>query len=278
MSGLAKIFLVINLVLTVLFLGTSATLFSVRKDWKTACDKLQAKYQTQFEDQLKTIKTLENKLQAWTNVASVQHAEIMNLRAQNKKLSSELDQSKTEIASLKTQLDASRATIAKQNTQISTLSGKVQSLATTLQEAQKRAEEANKRALAATQKADQNFLQRAQLEEEIVALQEELKKLRQENEEIKIKYEILTKVGPGGVAAPKIEAKIVGVQGDLAVLSVGEESKVQPGMIFAVSRGNKYLGDVKVQTVYKNMSGARIIYLVEGAEIREGDDAVTKQF
>ena len=46
MSGLAKVFLVINLVLAVIFLGTSATLFAVRKDYKEQMTKMAKEYCT----------------------------------------------------------------------------------------------------------------------------------------------------------------------------------------------------------------------------------------
>ena len=39
MSGLAKFFVVINLVLALFFLGVSATLFQSQKDWKGAAEK-----------------------------------------------------------------------------------------------------------------------------------------------------------------------------------------------------------------------------------------------
>jgi hypothetical protein len=69
-----------------------------------------------------------------------------------------------------------------------------------------------------------------------------------------------------------LHGKIVGVRGDIVVLSVGKGDGAKPGLIFRVSRGSQYIGEVRVTAVYKDMSGAEVEYVAQGCTIKEGDD------
>ena len=277
MSGLAKVFLVINVVLTVIFLGTSATLFSVRKDWKNEFLTLQSDYKKRFENQGKDIAKLAERVQVWTDLSSVQHTQIINLKAASDTLKRNLTQAETDLAAAKTEIASQKSLLEQRDGRLTKADEQIQSLASKLRDAVTAREEANARALAADAKANTDFLERTQQEELVAALRKEKETLLAESEQLRIENEILRKGGPTGVAVPEIPAKIMGVKNMLVVLSVGSDSQVRPGMEFMVYRGNQYLGDVKIQTVYKDMSGAEITYLVEGAEIREGDDAKTKR-
>ncbi len=107
---------------------------------------------------------------------------------------------------------------------------------------------------------------------------EEKRRQEESEERLKIQVELMNQGLDRASPGVDIPARIVGVRGDLAMLSVGRDDGVKPGMVFAVSRGATYVGDVRVRTVYKDMAGAESMYLVDGAEIREGDTARTKHF
>jgi hypothetical protein len=277
MSGLAKVFLVINLVLTIIFVGTSATLFSVRLDWKTACEDLHETYEKKFEEQLKQVKVLEEKVQIWTDVASVQHAEIVSLRSDNKTLNGQLSRASTELATTKTELSKNIDALKQRSTQLSEMVAQVDSLTRQFDAAKKAADEAQAKMRLANSTANEKFLELTQLQEELRAALEEKQELAEEAEQLKIRVEMLAAGITGGEPVPDLKARVMGVREGNVVLSVGQDDKVVPGMKFSISRGNTYLGDVQVSTVYKDMAGAKIIYLVDGAAIQEGDNAQTKR-
>ena len=135
MSGLAKVFLVINLVLAVIFLGTSATLFSVRKDWKEASEELQREYEKKFQEQSQDVGKLAERLQLWTDLASVQHAEIVSLKASAQELNRKLVQLETELDTSKTQITQKDSVLEQRDGELTELNAKITSLASTLQEA-----------------------------------------------------------------------------------------------------------------------------------------------
>jgi hypothetical protein len=282
MSGLAKVFLVINLVLAIIFMGTSATLFSVRKDWKAQSVKLQEEYAKKFEAQLAAVKKLGENLEVNANVISTQLAEVVNLRTANQGLTDKLSQASREVEEKKTQIATKDATLAKQQTELTNLSTEVKSLASTLDTAKKSADDANDKARKFNDRANVEVLRSQQLEEQVNALGKELAQLRETAEQQKIRLAMFEKergsLPPGTEVAPMLNGKVVGVREDLVVVSLGKDEGVKPGMVFRVSRGNQYLGEIQVKTVYKDMSGAQIVYLVQGAQIQEGDDAQTSSF
>jgi hypothetical protein len=278
MSGLAKVFLVINVILTILFLGTAATLFSVRKDWKAQSLELEQAYETKAKEQLEDVKKLETSLGAWTSVASAQIAEITDLYARNKKLTDDLASTSQSLAKVTTERDNKDALLKQRETELTGLSGQVSSLTTKFETATKTLEEANETARKMRQVADGATMDAGATMDELAATMKERETLRLENEQLKIKIDLCEKGYPGGEGTtPTLKGKILGVQDDLVVLSLGKDDKVEPGMVFAVSRGSTYLGDITIKQVYKDMSGGQIVYIVEGAQIREGDDAETKR-
>ncbi len=74
---------------------------------------------------------------------------------------------------------------------------------------------------------------------------------------------------------PDVRTKVVDVRatGHVA-LGAGKDSKVREGHIFIIERGGKYVGKVRVTTVWKNFCGATIIE--KKAAIKAGDDARTQ--
>jgi hypothetical protein len=277
MSGLAKVFLVINLVLTIIFLGTSATLFSVRKDWKEANENLHKEYQDKFVQQAEDVRILEEKVQIWTDVASVQHAEIVSLRKDNKDLDNNLSRKTTDLETAATKITELTASLEQRGTELTDLAAQIDSMTTKFETAKKAADTANVKARDASLNENQMFLELQQVREELAGVMQEKETLRTENEQLKIQITLLQQGFNVADAAKPIAARIVGVRGDLVMLSVGRDDGVTVGMVFAVSRGDQYVGDVRVRTVYKDMAGAQIIHLVNGAEIQEGDNARTKQ-
>jgi hypothetical protein len=82
---------------------------------------------------------------------------------------------------------------------------------------------------------------------------------------------------PTGVApvdAPvqgPIRGEVVEVDGRYVSLSVGESSGVVAGMKFMVYRGNKYVGDLEVESVRPKESGGKLVMVAPGEAVQRGD-------
>jgi hypothetical protein len=281
MSGLAKVFLVINLVLAVIFLGTSATLFSVRKDFKNESETLTKVYKDNFEKQKAEIEKLASKVEIWANVISVQNAEIVNANAAKAELATKLSAAQTELTTAKTEVATKQSRVDALDGKVGELSSQITSLATRVQTSQEQLSATVAERSDALKVRNEQLLLNAESMEKVASLEVENKKLRDENELLRTQI-VIAGVGKDGAvatgAAPMIAAKVLSVkEKKLVILSVGADDKVKEGMVFIVYRDNKYLGDVKIVNVYKDMAGAEVVHTVSGAEIKEGDDAKTKQ-
>jgi hypothetical protein len=79
-----------------------------------------------------------------------------------------------------------------------------------------------------------------------------------------------------------IHAKVLAVRPEVNVvlLSVGRDDQVREGFEFTVYQGGTYKGKVMVESVYPNMSSARIIseLMADSESIVEGDSASTRVY
>ncbi|HAK96705.1 MAG TPA: hypothetical protein DCM87_17355 [Planctomycetes bacterium] len=279
MSGLAKVFLVINLVLALLFLGTSATLFGVRKDFKEQSEELTKLYKGNFDKQKEDIEKLAEKVQLYATVMSVQNADIVNSDTLKKDLARKLSDAESKLAAATTDNTTKQASLDKLTAQLAQVSQETQALASRVRQS----EDARTKAVAdrtdAVADRNRQFLDYVSLKDNLMALEKEISDLRDENDSLRTRIKVWVNEGMDvGTPFPDIAAKVLTVQGKrLVILSVGSDDKVVEGMVFIVHRDGKYLGDVKIVNVYTDMSGAEVVHVVNGAEIKEGDDAKTKQ-
>jgi hypothetical protein len=77
--------------------------------------------------------------------------------------------------------------------------------------------------------------------------------------------------------APRVKGHVAFVDGDLVTLSVGSADRVDSGMVFVISRGTQYIGDIKISDVEPNLSTGRIVRSAPGMSPEKGD-AVEDEF
>lgn len=284
MSALAKVFVVFNLILSLVFFGTAATLFLTRQDMKVQYET----YVAQAEDDLKAL-TERNEEQ--DRLIDDLRVALNNVEGSEVQLASQLEEKKKELSQEKTR--ANRAEDQRETAQRE---------ATQAMELQKEKERINKDLLArleqANEKRDEALGQRQQAEEErnrikrdLDAVQQELQVARVEYKELEEKFTtmettltaLVAKYGEGitqFIATPQIDAQVDAVDADnrLVVLSAGRDQKVQPGYEFQVYRDDQFIGKVRVTQVFTDLSGAKVEFTHNGAQIRRGDKATTTLF
>ncbi|MBK9119691.1 MAG: hypothetical protein IPM18_08835 [Phycisphaerales bacterium] len=75
------------------------------------------------------------------------------------------------------------------------------------------------------------------------------------------------------VAGP-IRGEIIKIDGRLVSINIGESSGVVSGMEFLVYRGQTYIGDIRIDTVWPKQAGAQVTLENTGEQIRPGDTVV----
>jgi len=279
MSALAKIFVLVLFVLSLIFFGTSATLFKTRTDWREAYNRLKKDTDTGLAD-LRAMTAKQRK--AWEtldkNLADAR-GRGQELQIQVKDLGSNLNQaqSKTALA----QQSADKANDAKLLVAEALKAKEVSydKLSEQLEKAREDREGAIDTARTSNQLRDSMRLDLAKTQEELHVARVEYKDLSEKYETLEV---ILTSVkkkyGDGvipGSVAPRIDAVVKAVEDKLVVLSVGQDQKVQEGFEFTVYRGEKFIGKVKVTHVYPDLCGAMVIFTKENVAIHAGDRAST---
>ena len=279
MSPLAKIFVVVNLILSVAFFGSAATLFAPRVNWKAEAikfkgeaDKLLKEVNDRFEKQAGNYRDLSTK-----------HAKLNSdftaLSAEKVKLESTFQETKTKLSSSELRID----TEVKEKTQ---LNSRMQGLEANNTQLGSRVESLNKEyadAKAQTEKATSEYTRirvdldksNEQLEKSLI----EMASIQSNLETANMELAAAKAAGYHGfTTAPPIDAIVEAVKGDdkLVVLSVGRDQKVQEGFEFTIYRGDRFVGKVKVTKVYENLAGARILFTNEGESIQIGDKAATQ--
>ncbi len=274
MSGLAKVFLVINFILAIIFLGTSATLFSVRKDFKKEMTDLNDSYKEQFDKQLKEIKALSEKANKQAVALGVQQAEITNFRAANSELTTKVSSLQTNLSTAKTDIATKDSRIETLNNDLSTLSNRVDALSNNLATANKDKENALEETRTSVAQKQRALLDQQQTQTLLVKA---TKELNEKNEQLEIALTTIEILNTGGKGPVKpIEGKILSLEGDYVMLSVGKDEGVTPGMTFKIYRGSNYLGEVKVRNVYADSAGAVVESRTPHGTMKEGDNASTR--
>lgn len=116
-------------------------------------------------------------------------------------------------------------------------------------------------------------------------LKEILVKKEVELEKIVVKPEITQIAQASNVETPtsnkanetKGEILIVNKRFDFAVINLGENVGIEPGMNLGVYRDGKFLAILEIEKVHANMSAAKIPPEAKNIDIREGDEVVVVQ-
>ncbi|MEE2858042.1 MAG: hypothetical protein VX949_11680 [Planctomycetota bacterium] len=280
MSGLAKFFVVINLVLALFFLGVSATLFQSQKDWKGAAEsavenaeetvamaeKMKETLQGVVDEKTRNNESLtREKEQLGSSILVLQNSNG-DLRKSVAQLGTKIDDLDSRIAQKDEHIQDKDSNIARLEEEITRLSSEIDEAG----DAKKLAERLRNRAL----------LDKEQLAQQTEALNKELTALREDYDDQQL---LISRIVDSGVrlpdigvtTAPPIDGMVVGVQEGVVVLSVGKDDNVEIGYEFTIYDGNRFIGKVQVTKVLDDMSGCTILFQ-EDSGIREGHKASTR--
>lgn len=281
MSGLAKFFVVINLVLALFFLGVSATLFKTQKNWKEVAQDAQMKMADNL-DKAEAMKSQLNGtiLQKQANVDSLER-EKEQLGTQVTTLQNENGDLRKEKASLGTKIDDLESRIAQKDTHLQDKDANIARLEEEISKLNDEAQDASNAKKVAESLRNRALLDKEQLSQENEALNKELTALRSDFDDQKL---LISRIVDSGVrlpdigvaTAPPIDGMVVGVEDGVVVLSVGKDDGVEVGYEFTIYDGNTFIGKVQVTKVLEDMAGCTILFEESGRKISDGNKASTR--
>lgn len=282
MSALAKVFVVLNLLLSLLFFGTSATLFLTRTNLQRKLTKAQADLEKQKAD-------LTLKIEGLTTAINLQDRGYQRMETSERNLGVELVEKIAELEKETLEKDAANAghrgaeeQLATIRTQLTERNRAIVVLRGEVQSARESQQEANAQALQATENANRRKRDLDLANQELSNQKKEHLSLVGRYEELEIRWNSLVAKAPelvaGDIADKPIDGRIEAVDRALeaVVLSVGRDQDVKQGSEFVVYRGRKFVGKVKVVRLYRDMAGAKVLFEQPGERIRVGDQATTR--
>ncbi len=280
MSGIGKIFIILNLVFSLVIVGAAASYLSKADNWKQEYENVKGEFDNAKED--------------WSDQKSKFEAERSNLE-------SEIDDKKSRIEDLEVQNGNLTDRVESQSVDNQQLRSAVDQIQANLDDFRQNMNDLQNRNNAL---ADENASLRndaldaqgkqRQAEDDKLRLEGDLARANQRISDIEVAMAGLDKKNghlesllniaqskgfdiSSLEAMPEIAAKVLDVDNELGfvILSVGADDGVKKGWTFQVYRSEEYLGEVEVDEVYKKQCAAKIRFCAEGSEIKIQDNATT---
>jgi len=281
MSNIVKVFIVLNFVLSVVFVATIATLLGKADNWKQ-------KY-TELDD------TTKQQITALKEDKSRLTGELGEKERARQAAVDEKEDVASKFTSSEQQLTEKKRDYEKLNNNLAELKEKFGVLSGALKQAQTDRETYERRMTTAEEKArtsvsskevaedDSRRLQTQieQLKDNIASLERDLTDTRKNLAHKETLVKIAIDQGfniDAAINTPAIEAVVQKVDSDLkfVMLSVGGDDRVSKGMRFHISRNGTYVGEVRVDYVYPKSCSASFVMLKDGMNIQAGDSAATR--
>jgi predicted nucleic acid-binding Zn-ribbon protein len=280
MSSIGKIFVIINLVLSVLVLGaagallkkTDATKDQVRiaESERDASKAELDQARSEFTEREKALNSDKQQLTEEKNDLDVRAQSLDNnvarLEADNQSLRNDVSKINASLAAIQASFSTTQQRVVEltdQNTQLNQQ----------MIDAKTKANEAANAQGAAEETLAQAQAQLEELQLQLTASQEEASTNKKLVEVAKSAGFDVTTI----IAMPRIEATVAEVddQYGFVVLDKGKKDNVERGFTFEIHRDGNYLGRVKVDEIYDDYATARIELKAPGAKMQRFDHAST---
>ena len=274
MSTLTKVFIVVLVVFSIAFTTMTVSIVAQSTDWQDTAKKYEEHAKvadTNLRNEIAasaateatlrdSIKSHLEKIGEVEGQLKTNGAEMAKLRSDIAKAESEKSSSEAMSRGLLAQLqiaDAGRAEYRKQRDEI-----------------EKRNIELERRNIDLNDRVNEQTMRIAVLFEQKRQYEQQLSILKTENE--KLARSAGRPAGasvleaPSGVAMSNVtpltpisptpvRGKILEVSGNLVTISVGSADGVKEGMVFMITRGDQYVGDLKISTVNPSQSAGRMV-------------------
>jgi len=280
MSTVAKVFVVLNLLLAGLFLGSAAAMLGHSDNWKTRFDdqgkvlqKSQADLREEQQKHTTEVDALAKDKNASDEAAKRAKAEADTLRNNLEATVKNHNDQAAALAAATRALQVANSTIQNDRNQNEVLAKERAELIKSLADARTQLEAAVRGSNAAEQNLQDLMTSNKATEATLAQTKTELQRTQFELEQYKRMY---PNGGPGS-EQPMQAGKVLQVdnEANIVVISLGSDDGVKVGFRYTVSRGASYVAQIEVTSVEPKQSGARIDRRVSKGPVSPGDDIRT---
>lgn len=284
MSPIARAFMVINLLLSGMFLAYAAFYLQQHDTFKT-------KYESEAKAHQQTVADSEQKYTALSQEANRLKTDLQAATQSNSEKDARVKQADEENTALKARMDAAQNKLDKVEAHLGTVS-------TTIDNQNKRIEELTTQTLKDKEDRTKALSERDDMENRMKLAEASLEKskaretelvgeLNGKNEDLRkasMTLELVAAKYPDyknviGNLVPDVDGTVLEVNTSLGTvaISLGEnQAGVQKGWRFAVHDGQYYKGEIRITEVTANMALGMIETQRPGQTINKGDKATTR--
>jgi hypothetical protein len=275
MNWLGKVFVVVILLMSVVFMSLSMAVYAMHKNWKTEAERLSTSL-TQLKAEKTALETAHNqRVQELEREATAATQRAVTLEQEKVDLDTSSKQLQTELDTLRQNQRDGIAAVASTQAINQTLAGEVGDLRGKIREEQ--------------QKRDSLFKQALDATEQLHQANGEYNATRERNEQLTKQVAGMTTVmrenrldpatDPNSVV-PSVEGVVTRYErkngAQLVEISIGADDGLKEGNTLEVSRGSKYLGRVEVIETSPDKSVGRVDRRFQQGQIQEGDRVATR--
>lgn len=280
MSPIGKVFVVLNLVFSLVVLGVLGGILSKSEEWKKAHSTVKAEFetaQTKWTEESSDLRSqISNHERDKASLTTMKN----DLDLQVKALQQERDQAQTDMNVAQNNLrevQADMRVFATNQTELQNANAQLVSDSNSAIEARNAATDAQ---LAAEADSARARSENERLSDTVAQLKSQIEALEAERGDLSAQIEAAVQAGfdiSKVRAFPKIDGVVEKVNQDLglAILSVGRDDGVTRGMKFYVF-GAQFKGECIVDDIYPDHSAARIVPNSSGRSFSAMDKATTR--
>ena len=285
MNTVAKVFVVLNLVFSLIYVGVAATLLGKQENWK---QKAFEEEKGRADDNKKSAKELANRESQITGL----RGEVETFRSGNDNYKALLEAQTNENKNLEKKWNELMTEVQVLKANNEKLTGNLSEMGRQKDELSKALEQKTAELGDALKVRDQSVDDHQRVKEQLKDMNVSILDLKQRHVDLAKKkaelewilarvqeeYHItLTDVWP---PVPKIDGRVVGVSNkiNLVVISVGEEDGVKVGFEFTIYRGNTYVGKMVVEKVYPRQAAGHVVLEKTKDKVQPGDSVTTQVF
>jgi chromosome segregation ATPase len=275
MNWLGKVFVVLILIMSVVFMALSMAVYATHKNWKLVADSLQTKLQESQQDteRLKAalnvrVEELSAEIDAAKQDVSKLETERVSLAQRNDQIQKELDQKNQVQAEHVASVAATQAINQRLTAEVGNLRNDIRT-----------EQQARDAAVADTLSATEQLHQISGEYERARATNAQLIKDVSDKTYIMREKGINPNTKPGAVV-PTVNGVVTQLRrvggAQLVEVTIGSDDGLAEGNTLEVSRGDKYLGRIEILQTTPDKSVGRVDPRFQQGRIAEGDRVATR--
>lgn len=275
MNWLGKVFVVVILIMSLVFMGLSMAVYATHKNWKTETENL-AKQLTQARAEKEALITAHNRrVEDLDREKTAATQQAVKLEAERAQLAEHNVAIQTELDGLKQNQRDHIAAVASTQAINQTLAGEVGDLRQKIRNEQQTRDRVFKKALDATEELNQAAGDYQKTRERRDELTKEVAGMTAVMREKGID----PKTDPNSIV-PSVEGVVSGLKrtggAQLVEVTIGSDDGLKTGNTLEVSRGDKYLGRLEIIQTSPDKAVARVDRNFQQGQIQEGDRVATR--